>query len=392
MGRLGPYRILKVLGTGAMGVVFQAEDRHLKRMVALKVMRPSLAASAEFRRRFLREAQLAGALEHEHVVTVYQAGEDRGVPFLAMKLLQGETLEDRLNRTGGRLSLPEALRVGREIAEGLEAAHQRGLIHRDIKPANVWLEAGGDHVKIVDFGLARGSEEDTHFTQAGAVIGTPAYMAPEQANGAEVDPRCDLFSLGVVLYRAGTGELPFQGKDTLSILSALATRTPEAPHRLNPSLPQSFSDLVMYLLAKDVAGRPNSAREVAEMIAALERGEEDVVPTLSPQEESPVEEEPESEEAVSPALAAAKVRERGAAKPGVKRKGAKKARSAAARKTKPSQAGTDWARLVLLVSLLLLGTALLVLALAFIRRAAKPPAVAAAPDRAAVSVSIREQG
>jgi serine/threonine protein kinase len=137
LGRLGPYRVLKVLGAGAMGVVFQAEDPHLRRPVALKVMRPSLAASPEFHRRFLREARLAAAIEHEHIVTVYQVGEDRGFPFLAMQLLRGRTLEDRLERAGGRLPLAEVLRVGREIAEGLAAAHARGLVHRDIKPANV---------------------------------------------------------------------------------------------------------------------------------------------------------------------------------------------------------------------------------------------------------------
>src|SRR5262249_53851526 len=287
LGRLGPYRVLKLLGAGAMGVVFKAEDLHLKRQVALKVMRPSLAASPEFRRRFLREAQLAGALDHEHVVSVYQVGEDRGGPFLALKLLQGESLEDRLNRSGGRLPLAEVLRIGREMARGLAAAHAQGLIHRDIKPANVWLEADRDRVKIVDFGLARGSGEDAHFTQAGAVIGTPAYMAPEQANAAEVDARCDLFSLGGVLYRAGTGALPFDGKDTLSILSALATRTPTPPHEVVPSLPRSFSHLVMRLLAKDPAERPQSAAEVAQIIAVVERGGTVNAPTASSSEEAP---------------------------------------------------------------------------------------------------------
>ncbi len=273
MGRLGPYRVLKVLGAGAMGVVFQAEDPHLRRLVALKVMRPSLAASAEYHRRFLREARLAAAIDHEHIVTVYQVGEDRGVPYLAMQLLRGQTLEDKLERAGGRLPLAEVLRVGREIAEGLAAAHSRGLVHRDVKPANVWLEEGRGRVRIVDFGLARGSEPDAQFTQAGAVIGTPAYMAPEQASGAAVDARCDLFSLGAVLYKAATGESPFGGRDTLSVLHALATRTPTPPHRLVPSLPPMFSGLVMRLLAKDPADRPQSAREVVEVIEALERGE-----------------------------------------------------------------------------------------------------------------------
>src|SRR5262249_44545619 len=157
LGRLGPYRILKVLGTGAMGVVFHAEDPNLRRPVALKVMRPHLAASAEFHRRFLREAWLAASIEHEHIVTVYQVGADRGVPPLAMQLLRGKTLEDRLERAGGRLPLPEVLRVGRETAEGLAAAHARGLVHRDIKPANVWLEERRGRVRVFRFRLGPGS-------------------------------------------------------------------------------------------------------------------------------------------------------------------------------------------------------------------------------------------
>jgi len=268
-----------------MGVVFQAEEPRLSRPVALKVMRPQLAASPEFHRRFLREARLAAAVEHEHVVTVYEVGEDRGVPYLAMQLLKGETLEDRLGRAGGRLELLEVLRIGREIAEGLAAAHARGLVHRDIKPANVWLEESRGRVRIVDFGLARGSDPDAQFTQAGTVIGTPAYMAPEQATGVEVDARSDLFSLGAVLYRAATGTSPFGDRDTLAILSALATRTPVPPHRVVPSLPRMFSGLVMRLLARDPDDRPQSAREVVEAIEALERGDAEEEPV----ECSPVE-------------------------------------------------------------------------------------------------------
>jgi serine/threonine protein kinase len=273
LGRLGPYLIRKVLGTGAMGIVFEAEDAQLKRLVALKVMKPSLAAQADFHRRFLREARLAAAIDHEHIVTIYQVGEDHGIPYLAMKLLQGESLETRLSRTGGRAPLEEILRIGREIAEGLEAAHAKGLVHRDIKPANIWLEENRDRVRIVDFGLARGTGDDAHFTQAGAVIGTPSYMAPEQANGKEVDERCDLFSLGSVLYRMSTGRLPFDGKDTLEVLAALATKTPIPPKKLVPALPSAFSDLVMSLLSKDRNERPSSAREVVEIIESIERGD-----------------------------------------------------------------------------------------------------------------------
>jgi serine/threonine protein kinase len=359
LGRLGPYRVLKVLGTGAMGVVFQAEDPHLKRLVALKVMRPSLAASAEFHRRFLREARLAAAIDHEHIVTVYQAGEDRGVPFLAMKLLQGQTLEDRLKRAGGRLPLPEALRIGREIAEGLAAAHAHGLVHRDVKPANVWLEAGRGRVKIVDFGLARGAGPDAQFTQAGAVIGTPAYMAPEQAGSADVDSRCDLFSLGAVLYRAATGELPFGGRDTLSVLHALATKTPTPPHRLNPDLPRAFSGLVMRLLSKDPADRPQTAREVVEEIEALERGGGAGAEDESPPEAAPaVKAATAEEDAPSPAPATAA---------GVKRKRPKTERPPAPRKKKRRAAERDWGRIVLTASLVLLGVAVLVLLIALFR-------------------------
>jgi serine/threonine protein kinase len=388
LGRLGPYRILKVLGTGAMGVVFQAEDLHLKRQVALKVMLPSLAASGEYHRRFLREAELAAALDHEHIVAVYQVGEDRGVPYLAMKLLRGETLEDRLRRTGGRLPLAELLRIGREIAEGLTAAHARGLIHRDIKPANIWLETDGDRVKIVDFGLARGTGSDAQLTQAGSVIGTPAYMAPEQANAAEVDHRSDLFSLGAVLYRAGTGELPFGGRDTLSVLNALATRTPPLPHQIVPSLPRGFSRLVMHLLAKDAAQRPQSAREVAEIIEALERGEEPEAAAALPPEAIPAPRGRKRPEAAAPPESVGKEdRER----PEVKRQDSKKVRSGVSRRKKRPAAEWDWGRLVLVASLVFLGFAVLLLLFVALRQVSKARAAADFPSSGIQLASARER-
>ena len=358
LGRLGTYLIRKILGTGAMGIVFEAEDSQLKRPAALKVMKPSLAAYPEFHRRFLREAQLAAAIEHEHVVTIYQVGEDRGVPFLAMKLLQGETLEDRLQRGRGRLPMAEVLRIGREIAEGLSAAHARDLIHRDIKPANIWLETGRDRVKIVDFGLARGGGADAQFTQAGAVIGTPSYMAPEQANAEDIDSRCDLFSLGAVLYRASTGRLPFDGKDTLSVLAALATKTPTPPHKIASDVPRSLSSLVMRLLAKDRDDRPQTARQVVEAIEAIERGEV-------------VEEAPESPEEETPPAPVEEVRNRTTVKEDSERKTPKKARSAIRRKKKRREVERDWGRVVLIASLVLLAVALVVLVLGIIRHASR---------------------
>jgi WD40 repeat protein/serine/threonine protein kinase len=268
LGRLGPYRVLAVLGRGGMGVVFRAEDPQLERQVALKAMLPSLATSPSAKERFFREAKAAAALKHPHVVTIHQVGEDRGAPFLAMEFLEGESLDDRLKREG-KLPVPEILRIGREAAKGLGAAHDRGLIHRDIKPANMWLEGDEGHVKILDFGLARAVADQTHLTQSGTIIGTPAYMAPEQCGGGQVDHRSDLFSLGCVLYRMCSGELPFKGADTLAILSALALETPKPLPELNPSIPAPLSDLVMRLLAKKPEERPRTAQEVAEELETL---------------------------------------------------------------------------------------------------------------------------
>jgi serine/threonine protein kinase len=356
MGRLGNYLIRRVLGSGAMGIVFEAQDLHLKRLVALKVMKPALAAQADFHRRFLREAQLAAAIEHEHIVTIYQVGEDRGIPFLAMKLLQGESLETYLGRSGGRLPLAETLRIGREIAEGLAAAHAKGLVHRDIKPANIWLEEDRKRVKIVDFGLARGAGGDAHFTQAGAVIGTPSYMAPEQANGEEVDGRCDLFSLGSVLYRLSTGRLPFDGKDTMAVLMALATKAPVPPHKIDPQLPPAFSALVMRLLAKDRKERPQSAREVVERIEAIERGDTD-----EEIEGEVLDEPPQTSVEAKKEPKAAKKPGTTASPPPVKK------RPRSPRQKQRHDIERDWGRIVLITSLILLGVAVVVLMFGLLR-------------------------
>jgi serine/threonine protein kinase len=290
LGRLGHFRVLEVLGKGGMGIVFRAEDTHLRREVALKTMRPSIAARPSERARFLREAQLAASVSHDHIVPIFHVGEDRGVPFLAMPLLTGQSLEDSLNRQRGPWPVAEVLRIGQQVAEGLAAAHERGLIHRDIKPANVWLEKVAvrprskaslpsltladslettTRVRLLDFGLARSAADAAHLTASGAILGTPAYMAPEQAYGEKVDARCDLFSLGCVLYRMCTGRLPFQGENTMSVLVALATAEPPSPASLNPAVPPALSELVMRLLAKDRQGRPESAAAVADEMEAL---------------------------------------------------------------------------------------------------------------------------
>jgi serine/threonine protein kinase/WD40 repeat protein len=271
LGRLGGYRVLKELGRGGMGIVFAAEDTHLHRTVALKVMLPEAASKSNARARFLREARAIAQLEHDHIIAVFQVGEDRGVPFLAMPLLKGLSLDAFLKK-GRVLTLPQVLRVGREVARGLAAAHERGLVHRDIKPANLWLDAGKQgRVKILDFGLARPSTEETEqLTGVGAVVGTPAYMAPEQARG-DVDYRSDLYSLGAVLYRLVTGKLPVPGNTTFHILANLATVAPKPVRDLCPQVPPAFADLIMKLLAKRPDDRPQSADLVGDAIRLMER-------------------------------------------------------------------------------------------------------------------------
>jgi Leucine-rich repeat (LRR) protein len=268
MGWLGTYRVLKKLGEGGMGVVYVAEDSLLHRPVALKVMQPHFAAGKVHRERFLREARSAAAIEHDHIVPIYQVGEANNVPFLAMKLLQGETLEHYMLR-GAAMTPAIVARLGRQIALGLVAAHARGLIHRDIKPANVWLEKEpAGRVKLLDFGLARGRDE-AHITSQGVIVGTPAYMAPEQARGEDLDGRADLFSLGVLLYRLLTGKQPFVARDAISTLLAVSTVNPPPVRSLNPSVPPALDALVTKLLAKEATRRPASAAEVARMLEAM---------------------------------------------------------------------------------------------------------------------------
>jgi serine/threonine protein kinase len=284
IGRLGPYRVLKVLGTGGMGVVFKAEDPSLKRLVALKAMKPEYAEDRAAAKRFEREAQAVGAIKHDNIVTIYQVGQDRKIPYLAMELLAGEPLDDRLERER-ILPTADVVRIGKAIARGLAAAHKLGLIQRDIKPGNIWLEPPGEaigddgetvtdlgRVKILDFGLARSAEPTEQLTATGVIVGTPEYMAPEQARGAKVDFRVDLWSLGVLLYRMSTGEMPFKrkGKNLMSVLVAIAKEEPTQPVFLNSDIPDELSTLIMELLEKDPTSRPASAAAVVQRFAEIE--------------------------------------------------------------------------------------------------------------------------
>ena len=182
IGWLAHYRVLRLLGEGGMGLVFLAEDSLLSRPVALKVIRPEIADASGIALRFTREARATAAINHDNIVTIYEVGQENGIPYLTMEYLKGISLAQWFDR-GHCPSVEVVLRIGREIAAGLSAAHRNSLIHRDIKPANIWLEAPSGHVKILDFGMARSQREDVEITRSGAVMGTPAYMAPEQARG-----------------------------------------------------------------------------------------------------------------------------------------------------------------------------------------------------------------
>jgi urea transport system substrate-binding protein len=267
--RIGYYRILKVLGKGGMGVVYQAEDTRLQRVVALKIILPQHSANPKFRERFLREARASASVKDDHVVTVYHVGQDGSVPFLAMEYLEGETLQGLLER-GEPIPLREALRIGWEIASGLAAAHEKGLVHRDVKPSNIWLEAPTGRAKLLDFGLVHAGTGHTGLTQTGVVVGTPEFMAPEQARGEEVDARSDLFSLGAILYTLCSGQKPFQGTSVMAVLSALALDRPRPLTELNPDIPPALVDLIGRLLEKKPAHRPSSAAEVRDAIEAIE--------------------------------------------------------------------------------------------------------------------------
>ena len=273
LGRLAHYRVIRLLGSGGMGFVFEAEDTQLTRRVALKVMRPEYAADLGYRERFLREARAAAGLSSDHIVTIYQVGLAGDVPYQAIQLLTGESLHDRVQRTG-RLSPGLACLILRDAADGLHAAHEKGLIHRDIKPANIWLEssrAGGPfrRARILDFGLARGGGRDTHLTSTGIIVGTPHYMAPEQASGQVVDGRADLFSLGCVAYTMLSGELAFGGSSTMEVLMSLASKTPPPLIDRHPEVPPALSDLVAAMMAKDRDQRPQSAMAVRESLDAI---------------------------------------------------------------------------------------------------------------------------
>ncbi len=266
--KLGRYDVVRILGEGAMGGVFEAHDPVIGRTVALKVIRPELLASEEHRARFFREAQAAGKLSHPHIVTLYDMGKDSatGTNFLSMEYLAGGSLRERMKK-GAPMPAEEAASYAASLLEALEHAHEHGIVHRDVKPENLLFSSKGT-LKLADFGIAR--PHASHLTQTGQVLGTPYYMAPEQVLGKPMDGRADLFATGVILYEMLAGQKPFEGENIASIAHQICYDEPPTPFAIAATVPAALSDVTGRLLEKDPGKRFATASEArAALLAAL---------------------------------------------------------------------------------------------------------------------------
>jgi serine/threonine protein kinase len=274
--KIGRYEIIEEKGRGAMGAVYIARDPAMDRIVALKTIH-SLALSGpqadEFRERFYREARAAGGLSHPGIVTIFDVGEQDGVPYLVMEFIEGRTLADAA-KNGQRFTFERVCEIGEQIAEALAYAHKHGVIHRDIKPANILLTSeekyGVERPKITDFGVAKLGA--VQLTSTGQILGSPAFMPPEQFTGAPIDGRSDLFSLGVILYWMATGEYAFPGETITAISYKVVNTEPVPPRKLNPAVPSTFDQIILKCLAKAPSDRYASGEDLAHDLAALRMG------------------------------------------------------------------------------------------------------------------------
>jgi serine/threonine-protein kinase len=266
---VGGYRLERAIGRGGMGVVYLATQLQLERQVALKLMSPALADEPGFRERFIRESRAAAAVEHPHVIPVYEAGDDNGLLFIAMRYVEGTDLATRL-REGPEIGARALLRIGSQVASALDAAHARGVIHRDVKPANVLLTQVGDdeHAYLTDFGVAARAASLSH---SAGLVGTPLYVAPEQIEGGPIDGRADVYSLGCLLYELLTGTSPFTGRD-VQVLWAHINAVPAPPSEREPSLPAGVDAVILASLAKDPEARFPRAAELVRALAPLIAG------------------------------------------------------------------------------------------------------------------------
>ncbi len=273
--KYGRYQVKKELGRGTMGVVYQAHDPRIDRMVALKILRTDRVASEDFVSRFLKEAKAIGRLSHQNIVMVHDVGKDHGTIYIAMEYIEGVPFNTVVKE--GKLDFEQIVNIGIQAALTLDHAHSKGIVHRDIKPSNIIMTQDGQ-IKLTDFGIARIEDPDAHQqTQAGDILGTPVYMPPEQVLGRKVDGRSDLYSLGVILYEIALKKRPFSGSNIAAIFRSITDETPELPSDIDPFLPTDFSDLILKSLEKDPAKRFQSGRQMADALKACLKNGADAI-------------------------------------------------------------------------------------------------------------------